>query len=357
MSECWGGFLTKSLSNADDLFSLIDGVRLMIKFDEWQNDPNMVSLILARANKAYIMGKKIHLVIDCFNSAHDSGDYHTSVNMPSLNKIPRMVGDIIRAFPPLWKVEVFNEPYYCKNHSQRITIKDYVAYVQAMAAGCAIGNFKGKLVASQSQVDRFWNWPHRDNKIEYGWEWQTESVWDHGNLEGIHSAILHGETTADGVINRINKDWYQGIPIGWRHPIDETELSIVGTKISTNSQQGHNMTTAVLPWARIAKLPITILTWGGKHNGFGDPGWPGEMHHVNKHNQLAKAAFAFYNFYGQSPPDNGDQPPPAYGGMDEILKAERDLRVTKKNWATGVGLRHAHRTIAHINLAITERDE
>lgn len=352
VSECWGGFLSQNVDNADHMFGLINGVRLMIKFAEWMNDPIQVALIINRAAKAAQMGKKIHLVIDCFNSANGPNDYHAGVVLPQPHKIAPMIKDIIEAFPPLWKVEVFNEPYYCKNHSQRITILKYVDYVKYFVEGCGYTNFNGKLVASQTSKE-FWKWNHPDNTIANGWEWVPETVWSGGNLEGRHSAVLHDETTVNGVVDLIGGTWHQGRAIGWRHPIDETECSPVGKDISTNSPGGYTMTDGVLRFMRNAKCPLTILTWGAKFDGFGHPRWPGEMHYVNKHGNLAKGAEAIYNFYGATLPDeNGEPPPPSQDWDTHLALAQFDLDKAKRRGQTPRGIRSANRVIEHMKDAI-----
>jgi hypothetical protein len=303
--ECWGEFLDTGNENAEHMFGLISGVRLMIKFDEWVNRPQMVEKVMQKAELAASMGKKIHLVIDCFNTATGPNDYHRSVEMPSLNKIPKMVGEIIRNFPKLAMLEVFNEPNHCKNKSQEFTIKSYVPYVVAFGDGAAIGNTKAKLVATQSNKTK-WSKQHADNKIENGWEWRTDCMWDSGNLEGKHSAVLHEHTDTQSLIHGISSTWHDGIAIGWRHPIYESELSPVGKKISTNSGQGYNMTAGMISFAKTKNLPICLLTWGGMFDGFGNPKWPGEMHYVNKNGKFSTGAKAIYDFYHAQMPKEPD---------------------------------------------------
>lgn len=351
VSECWGGFLPKDVDHADHMFGLIDAVRIMIKFDEWQNNPQMVARMIATAQKARSLGKKVHLCIDIFNTATGPDDYHSHTLIPSMHKMAGMIRDIIEAFPTLWKVEVFNEPYHCKNHSQRITILKYVEYVKKFVEGLSMTTFSGKLVASQTSKE-FWTWRHPENKIENGWEWVTDTVWHRGNLEGKHSAVLHTETTSAGLIDKISGTWHQDKAIGWRHPIDETECSPVGKHISTNSHHGKVMTRAILDFMKVSKCPITILTWGAKYDGFGHPDWPGEMHYVNKHGVFAEGAQAFYEFYGVEMPSNGEEPPVDHNWDRQIEAAGRDLGRALRRGKTIKGIRSARRAIEHCENAI-----
>jgi len=277
--ECWGEFLDTQNRMALALFEdCFDGVRIMAKFDEYFNQPQTFAKWVRRAEIAKQMGKKIHLCIDWHNTATGPNDYHDYVQRPTLNKLAKAVGAIIKEFPNASIVEVANEPYYVQNAQQRITIKEYHPLVLAYIDGCSIGNHKGILLASQSSKGK-WNKP--GNKVEDGWEW-SDTRWQPGMWEGLHTAVLHTHTTPNDLIAALTDHWYQGKAIGYQHEIYESELAPTGKLLKTNTTAGAQMYSAVLNMARQERLPICFLTIDGRSPNFGASGnWPGAMGLVN----------------------------------------------------------------------------
>jgi hypothetical protein len=294
----------------------IHGARIMVKFEDFMEQGDWYAEILRRHEVARSLGLKTMLCIDWFNRAEARGGYHSSVVRPP--DVPAAVNSILRDFRPDM-VEVCNEPYYAKRAVDRITIKEYRDFVRQYADGADRASFGGEFVASQSNK-KFWK-KHNDHVAD-GWEWSV--WWPHGMVEGKHSAVLHDYTTLEQLIQGVGGGWHNGKPIGYKHPIFETETSICGRRVKDFAQQAYHMAKGFTDWARSVKLPYAYLIMGGGPGNAG--GWGLYTRLIDEHANLTKAAEGILDSLGieydpSEPPDDPDDDGKTYPGTVEAYKA------------------------------------
>ena len=240
--------------------NLIQGVRIMVKFEDFIEQGDWYAEILRRHEIAKSLGLRTMLCIDWFNRADARGGYHAYTVLP--HDIALAVNSILRDFQPDI-MEVCNEPYYAKRNSDKITIAEYAERVASYVDGADRARFRGEIIASQSHKN--W-WKKHGDLVEDGWEWHV--WWPHGMIEGRHSAILHTCTTTEQLIYKVlEAGWHEGKPIGWRHPIFESELSITGTRIKDFEPHAKNMAKSFTLWSKSKHLPYAYLIMGGDEGG------------------------------------------------------------------------------------------
>ena len=310
LRECWGGALDFDPSSprgqaAAYMYKYVfDGVRIMIKFEEWATMPQAVSVIRHRIERARLYGMDIHLVIDWFKVATGPGSYHKGMWKPSRHEMTRMVAGMIDEFDPDI-VEVCNEPYYVKGG--KYTAKQYVKDVTDYVTAAEDANFKGKILASGPRQEVGW-------KIKDGWEWHAKR-WERGMLEGKHTLVLHNLKYPAEVATALTENFHNGKAIGYQWPVYESEYSGVGRTYSTDTIKGADMTMAGYYAAVNKRFPLCYLTMGGNWDGFGNPspsGWGMQTDLINKHGKLSKTAKALAEAEGAPPfePNGGNGGPP-----------------------------------------------
>jgi hypothetical protein len=345
--ETWANALGwESSKRKDTAFWLyrnaIHGVRMMVKFTDYINQDDMYVELLRRHAIAKSLGLKTLLVIDWFNRATNRQTYHRNTIFPP--DIPKAVRDIVRDFEPD-KVEVCNEPYYCKNKSQRVGIAEYRDKVGEYLEGLDRARFLGEVFAHQSGSE-FKKYP---NESPYD-GWEHEHWWPHGMVEGKHSAILHRHATLEQLIQAVGGSWHNGKAVGWKHPIFETELSVNGNVTKDYDIQGFNMNSAFVKWAKSKKLPFAYLIMGGDSGG-GE--WGMWTRLVDEHGDITQGALGVLDAMGieyedpgddpDDPDDNGDTYPgtvPAYKAVKRMfqlgsvsaVKSDRRVRKYMKRW-------------------------
>ena len=317
LRECWADALDFDPTSARGQAAaymyryVMDGVRIMLKFEEWDHMPARVEVIRRRIARARSYGCDIHLCIDWFKVATGPGSYHKGMWKPSTNTMIDMVAEMLDEFEPDI-VEVCNEPYYVKGG--KYTAKQYVNDVTAYVLACEEVNFKGKVLASGTRQEVGW-------KIEDGWEWHAKR-WERGMLEGKHTLVLHELKTPAQVRSALIDGFHNGKAVGYQWPVYESEYSGVGRSYSTDSVAGAEMTMAGYHAARDKRFPLAYLTMGGGWDGYGDPspsGWRMQTDLINKHGELslsAKMLAAAENAppFVLDPPDIEPPPPPPPGG-------------------------------------------
>ncbi len=295
--------------------NVIKRARMMVKFEDYMEQGDWYAEILRRHEIAKSLGLKTMLVIDWFNRADSRGGYHSSVIRPP--DVPKAVNSILRDFRPDM-VEVCNEPYYAKHQVDKVTIKEYKEFVRQYVDGADRAGFNGEFVASQSNK-KFFKQPQDD--VHDGWEW--EIWWPHGMVEGKHSAILHDCTTLEQLIHRVGGTWHNGKAVGWRHPIFETETSIMGKRVKDFEQAGYNLANGFTRWAQSKKLPFAYLIMGGDAGG-GE--WGMYTRLIDGQGNLTLAAMGVLDamnidYDDPDPPTDPDDDGKTYPGTVEAYKA------------------------------------
>jgi hypothetical protein len=196
--ECWGDWLdydNMTFSNAADWYAqnVLDGVRLMVKFD-WWNDPDhpMNGKMLMRVNNARALGLKIHLVIDWWNVADGPGTYHQRAVWPTNGTIAENVHEMLDFFGDPHILEVCNEPYHSANQPRWLSTAQYAEYVDEYVAGMADYGSDAILCATQTEDG---------NDVPSGWEWHVN--WDRC-IEGRHTAVLHNYRTYQAMYDALH---------------------------------------------------------------------------------------------------------------------------------------------------------
>jgi hypothetical protein len=263
--ECWGEALDldpKSPAGqaAAHMYKhVFDGVRLMIKFQEFYNKGPMRKQIDDRVRRAREYDLKVLLVIDWFNVATGPKDYHKSIHIPVSKDLPRLVSQIITYYKPDM-VEVCNEPNYHKGH--KTNAKEYSDRVSLFVEGAARAGFKGPMLCTGTRKDLGWS-------VKDGWEWHATRH-PGGMLEGKHSLVLHELETPEQVRDGLIGDIPNGKAVGYQWPLFESEFSGVGRRWDTDSVHGAQMTMAGYQACKDKSMPLCYLTMGGWNNDFDD---------------------------------------------------------------------------------------
>ena len=103
LRECWADALDFDPTSARGQAAaymyryVMDGVRIMLKFEEWDHMPARVEVIRRRIARARSYGCDIHLCIDWFKVATGPGSYHKGMWKPSTNTMIDMVAEMLAA--------------------------------------------------------------------------------------------------------------------------------------------------------------------------------------------------------------------------------------------------------------------
>ena len=281
--ECWGGFLSLPSGLARDASlwyaeEVLHGVRLMVKFEEWETRPGRISKLVERAELLDSMGLDLHLVIDWWN-INDVGPslYHKTSYIPK--DINAAIRGIMGTFNNPGIVEVCNEPYHKKGDKNWLSTHDYRGHVDRYVGALHRTGWDGLLVATQT---------HNHKNVAKGWEWHIR----HNKCaEGRHTAVLHDYTTPLGLAEALfPKEYPRSVGVGWHWPFWETEFSPVGRHTNINSLQGGRLMEAGIKVAKQRKFPLTLLTMGGTNESFGNESWGMHTDLVNTKGKFSDGA-------------------------------------------------------------------
>lgn len=374
--DCWGRILDKDPAESLAAHAARHGykhggknarpmlARLMVKFEEIEKYPAEHVKALARIRRAQSYGCEIQLVIDCFNKAARRQDYHRYIYMPRDRPMWRVVRDLVQEIQPE-QVEVFNEFWYTKG-SEDMTIREYRGHVFDFARGLRSANLEYQpLLVASIELDQPRDSPHDL------WVWDVE--WDKC-AEAYHFNILTqpGEPipmTPQALRDKLQSQAYcaneppynRNNAIGWIWPLMLNEGTPVGDRVNLNTQLGREMMKVWVEHHQRYKMPHVMLTMGGSR-AFNDEGeWGMETNFISNTGEISKGFDKLLDMMGAPeyepgdvPIDPPDDPPidPPSGGLKEIHRAQRDLRVAEKHYPGRVSIEHLNRTIAHCENAI-----
>lgn len=318
----------------------VDGVRIMAKFVEYDNDParyQRMTLEMVRIARSY--GLKIMLSIDWHNVATRMNEYHLSRYFP--RNVRNTVRKIMQDVEPD-ELEVSNEPFHIQSPTPDMTQEQYAGHVYEYIRGARDAEFNGTILGYQGPADtigKSWIWRVGVNPNGHTEPGMTVEEWPWNKIgESKHHepGVLHRLHTAAMVRDALESNpWAQANqPRGWQHWIWHSEMSPLGRGIHINSEEGAKAVTTALEFFKFQDTPFAFLEMGGWNEDWGNSspgGWNMHTDLIDDQGRLSKGAKALLEFRGISKPwGPGDIPDP---DPDPIPDPGDDMNFPGTKWA------------------------